>query len=355
MNKTVDRYIARMVGVSTLYVLLSLIAIFAFFEFIDELKRVGKGRYGIWEVAQFVLLSTPRVTYEFFPVAALIGSLIGLGTLNGNSELTVIRMAGMSLRRIAQPVVITGLVLSLAALLLGELLLPRSEQSARIMRSVAMADQITLKTRNGYWIRDGGNFINIRKVLPGNRVEDIFIYEYGNDYQLRASTHAKTAAYRNDGWQLEGIEQSFIEAGRITNRVLERATWESMLKPDLVNLVVVEPDMLSMYTLIDYIRYLKTNGQNTLRYQQALYLKMIYPLATAVMVLLALPIVLRAVRAINIGQRVVMGALIGLSFHLINKMSSQLGVVLQMNPLLTTAAPTFITLGVVVYLMSRLR
>lgn len=348
-----DRYLGRTVAGAATTVMVFLLAAFTFFTFLDELNDVGRGGYGVLAAAQFVMLRVPALAYQLFPVAALIGALLGLGTLVNNSEMVVIRAAGVSLLRTIGSVMKAGLVLMVIAMLIGELVAPWSEYLARNLRSVALTDQITLKTRNGFWARDGNSFINIRTILPGDRVADIYIYEFDESDALRVSTYAKAAHYEDNQWLLTDIEQTTFSEQQIDVRRIHRAAWESLLKPELIGMVVIDPNTLAMWDLVSYIRYLRDNAQSTLRYEQALWSKIVYPLATAAMVFLAVPMVLGSARVGSVGGRVLIGSLIGIAFHIVNQASGHLGVVFNFSPALSVLTPTLLIFAAALALLRR--
>ncbi len=353
--KIIDSYIRRTLIGSTITVMAGLIAIFTFFKFIDELDQVGRGSYGVLQVIQYVLLSIPTMAYEMFPMGALIGALLGLGSLMNHSEITVIRTSGISLMRTILSVMKAAAILMLIAMLIGEFIAPVSEELARTHRSIALSDQIALKTRHGFWARDGHSFINIRRILPANQVEDIYIYEFDEQDQLRVSTHAEKGRYEEGRWLLENLIQTDLTNEKLISKNLEKAAWDSMLNPELINIVVIKPNSLSIRGLLEYIRYLKINAQNALQYQQAFWTKVIYPIASGVMVFLAIPIVLLGrSRSASIGQRVVMGTVIGLVFHILNQASGHLGLLYEMNPLISAGLPTLLTLSIAALLIRRI-
>ncbi|MCC7412545.1 MAG: LPS export ABC transporter permease LptG [Gammaproteobacteria bacterium] len=351
--RILDRYIGRTVIGAIFVVEVVLVLVFSFFALIDQLDDVGRGNYGVMQMLAYVALSAPGLAYELLPMAALIGALIGLGTLVGNGELTVVRAAGVPLWRVIAAVVKAGFVVMIAALIIGELVAPPSEQAARNQRSIALAAQVALKTRNGFWARDGSSYINIRTVLPGDRVQDIYIYEFDRENRLQVASYARRALYADGQWLLEGLRQTDFRRAKVKRRLVPRAAWESLLNPDLISMVVINPNSLSMYDLVNYIGYLNENGQDARRYQQALWIKLIYPLATVVMVFLAVPMVFGSPRTGNIGQRVLIGAVIGLVFHVFNQGAANLGLVLDMNPALSVTLPTLAALVIAVLLMRR--
>jgi lipopolysaccharide export system permease protein len=351
--KILDRYIGRTVSAAILTAVVVLIGIFSFFSFVEELEEIGRGRYGPLQALAYVALSAPQLAYELFPIAALIGALTGLSLLAAGAELTVMRAAGVSLARTVLSVMKSGFVVMVIALLIGEFVAPPAEQLAQTRRSVALSDQITLKTRDGFWARDGNSYINIRRVLPGDRIEDIYIYEFDDGDRLQVSTRAGRAYYRDGEWRLEDIVQTDLRGDQLERRQIRQASWESLLRPELVNVVVTTPSSLSIAELVDYIEYLEANGQNTQRYRQALWIKLIYPVATAVMVFLAVPIVLGAARPAAVAQRVVIGCVIGLAFHVLNKASGALGLVFDIAPAVSATAPTIAIFAVALVLMRR--
>lgn len=351
--KILDRYIGWNIVAATATVLLALVAIFTFFAFIDQLEDLGRGRYGIGKIIVFVFFSVPTLAYQLFPMAALIGALIGFGTLMRNGELAVIRCVGVSKPRLVLAVMKAGGVLLATAMLVGEFIAPPSERFANDYRSIAINERVTFKSENGFWARDGDSYINIREILPGDQLRDVFIYEFGQDNRLKLSTYAEFAQYADGEWILENIAQTVLDEEGLQRRTLPEASWDSILKPDLLQMVTINPDSLSIWSLFKYSRFLRTNGQNAQRYEHVMWLKLAYPLATVVMVVLAVPMVLRASRSVTVGQRVLVGALIGLGFHLLNQAAGHLGVVYEIPPVISATGPAVLMTLVAGWLLAR--
>lgn len=351
--KILDRYIGMAVAMSSLLVMLVLLALFFFIDFVNNLNDVGKGNYDVVTAAQYVLLSQPRRIYELFPLAALLGTMLGLGALAAGSELTAIRAAGVSLTRIVLSVMKVAAVMMLGVVLIGELVAPKSEQYAQSLRSMALSSQIALDTRYGFWSRDGRSFINIRTMLPGGKFNDIYVYEFDDKQNLRVATHAARGQREGDKWLLEDIVQSEIAASGVSTRRVARAQWNSLLSPDVVGVVLVKPDRLSLWDLFQYIDYLQANSQNTQRYEIAFWVKLLAPLTTGVMVFLAIPFVFGSLRSVGMGQRVLVGSLIGVGFHLVNQISTHIGLVYELNPLLSALFPSTVFLLAALLLLSR--
>ncbi len=337
--KIYERYMTRILVQSTLLALTVLLAIFAFFSLFDQLEETGRGNYGVLQALEYVLLTLPHLAYELFPIACVIGSMATLGQLSHHSELAVLRTSGIARGSLILALCKGGLVLVLIAIVIGELIAPKAEQTAQHRRSVALTEQIALKTKYGFWSRDGQSFINIRKVLPGDRVEDIYIYEFDIDNELRASTFAKSAEYIDGQWILQEMEQTRITEQGLVRREMQLASWDSLLNPDVINLVVIKPQYLSFWGLLEYIAYLKHNDQNSLLYEQALWFKISRPFAMLLMVLMAVPLVGSGKRTISVGKRIMSGCVIGILFYIITQVSGNLGVVYQLNPVISIFMP----------------
>ena len=352
--KILDRHIRKTILTSIFTVLFILIGLFSFFEFIDELDDLGQGSYALLDVIKFVFLKIPSLAYEVFPLAGLIGCLIGLGTLMSQNEITVMRNAGISFQRIVFSIMKAGAVVILMAIVLGEAVVPVTEQYANYTRSVEINKQISLKTRNGLWVREGQSYLNVRTILPGNVIKDIYIYKFDDENRLVSSSHADTASYQKGNWQLKNVSQTHITDEVITQDTELDAIWSSLLQPELISLVSIEPESLSLFDLMSYTKYLKKNNRNSQAYRQAFWSKFIYPLSTGVMIFLAIPLVLGSVQTQNLGQRIFLGIVIGLVFHIVNQAMGNVGVVYKIPPLIAVVAPSLFTLMIGLYLMRRL-
>ena len=333
--------------------LFALVAIFSFFSLVDQLDDTGVGNYGVLEAIQYVLLTVPRLSYELFPIATVIGSMAALGILANSNELAVIRTSGISKLQLAYSLMKTGLIFILVSLLIGEIIAPISEQAAQQKRSVALTKQISLKTKHGFWSRDGDSYINIRKILPGDRVEQIYIYEFDSNHYLRSSIHAKHAEYDNDRWVLHDILKTDISEEAVTKTHYANAEWEALLNPEVINLVTIKPQYLSLYGLVSYIQYLKANNQSSKLYVQALWSKIVNPFAILAMILLAVCVVKCEGRAMGLGQRVFFGALIGIIFHLVNQVFGHLGTVYGVPAFISVSLPTILVLSYVYYTLNK--
>lgn len=348
----IDRYIGVVVLKSTLIVMLFLVALFSFFTFVDQLGNVGIGNYGTWQAAQYVVMLMPRVVYQMFPIAALIGVIIGLGALANNNELTVIRAAGVSINKILFSVMKTGVVFILLVIVLGEWVAPVSERYAQVHRSVAMSNTLTMGRKFGLWARDGLTFVNVQKILPKGRLGEVNIYEFNEDRSLGKMLEAREAYYVDNNWVLEDVTESRISREKINTENITTRKWMTTLSPDLLSIVIVKPETLSIVGLYQYINYLQENELEAERYELAFWSKLILPFVTGVMIVLAIPFVFGSLRSVSIGQRAMVGALVGIAFYIINQVFSYVGLVYHLNVFLSAVLPAA---GFCTYAIYRIR
>ena len=348
-----ERYIALTMLKATLMTLLVLVILLVFFTTMEELEDVGRGDYRAIDAFWVSVLAAPRYIFEAFPVAALLGSLVGLGSMGVHGELVAMRSAGFSLRQIVMAVMKTGLVMVSLVLVFGEVVAPRAEQHSEQHRTEKQQGQVTLRTEYGFWARDGQAFVNVRNVDAGGILRDIHVYEFGPDQQLHQHTHAASAIHRTDHWQMSDIETFSVGKDGIEAQRLTVARWDSLLDPDLLKAVVVQPAMLGLGELYRYIRVMRANGQSATDYEVAFWGKIATPLSTMVMLFIAVPFVLAHQRFVSMGERVFIGIALGMSFYTFSRGMSYVAVVYEFNPMLSALIPAVAFLAIGTLLMRR--
>lgn len=351
--RILDRYIAKSIVSTMIIVLFVLLALFTLFGFIDELKDVGKGNYDLGKALLFILMTLPGLSYQLLPMTSLLGCTIGLGILASNSELTAIRSAGVSLERIIWSVLKVGFAVVIIGVVVGEWLAPQTEQFAQTMRSVAKSSHLSLKGKQGLWAKDGTQYINVRKILPGQRLGDVYVYEVDHEHHVTHILHARSASYLNDQWVLENVKHSYFVKGKVIAQNEKTHEWKTVLSPDLLNVVTVKPATLSIYGLYQYIQYLDNNNLSSEQYRQTFWTKAVVPVVTLVMMLISIPFVFGPLRSVGAGHRILVGTLIGIGFHLVSQMFNYLGLVLEFKPAISALLPTTLAILILYWLMKR--
>ena len=338
---TLERYLAHQIWGAVGFVLAGFLALFAFFDLIGELRDLGNGDYHLRQIFTVVLLWIPAHAYELFPVAVLIGTLYVLAHLSSNSEYTVMRGAGLSPARAGAALVRIGLPFILATFVIGEWIAPYSEEAAQKLRMGAMSSLIGGQALgSGLWFKDERSFINVREARDARMLRDVRIYEFDGAYRLRVMSAAGRGEYVGGGvWRLVDVAQTqFAAQGPRTARFPE-AEWRSAVNPELLNVLIVVPERMSTWALYKYTQHLAGNRQKTERYEIAMWKKLFYPLATLVMMALALPFAYMHARSGMVGVKVFFGIMLGIFFHMLNSLFSHIGLLQNWPPVAAAAVP----------------
>ena len=348
--KIFSRYFWQETSISILMIMLGLLAMFSFFDLIQELDSLGRGNYDISKMLVFVLLSIPGHIYDVVPVAVLVGMMYSLGTLARNSELVVMRVSGLSIVNIGYILIKVGLLFTVLTFFVGELITPISEKMAQRLRIKATDSVIAQDFRSGLWVKDGKSFVNVETVLPDASLLNVHIYEFDENFKLRSISIAKKANFVNESWSLSQVTQTkyntfkTIEKNNVQTRFFNQANWKSSIRPELLNVLLVAPEKMSAWNLYSFIKHLATNKQKTTRYDVALWSKLIYPLACIVMVILALPFGFLQQRSGGTSAKIFIGVMLGVVYQIMNRVFTHLGVLNDWPPLMSAIAPTILFL-----------
>jgi lipopolysaccharide export system permease protein len=347
------RYLAKEIFLATLLVLAALLALFAIFDLIRELGDVGKGAYDLRNIVSYVLLSLPSHVYVIFPIAGLIGTLFALSRLSTQSELTVMRASGLSVTKLAVFIAIVGLGFAALIFAFGEVVSPVAEEAGKKLRLQATSSVVAQEFRSGFWVKDDLSFINIQNVTADTVLVDMRIYEFDKGYRLTSISLAKEARFAGQNrWELKDVQRTRFEGSRAIVEKLPTAYWNSVLTPDLLSSLKVQPEQMSISSLYAYIDFLRDNRQKTTRYELALWFKALRPLAVIVMMLLAIPFAMQSTRSGGVSGKLVLGMMIGIGFHFLSQMFSHLTLLNDWPAAVSALTPTLAFLCVALVMLA---
>ena len=335
------RYLWRAVMVPTLGLLFVLIVLNSLFALLHELEWLTE-QYQAWQAVMFVLTTSPRTLVEFMPMAILLGTLLGLGLLANSSELTVLRAAGVSTMRISWMVMRPAIFLLLVSALVGEYLAPYTEQVAQSNRALAESGGQALKSKYGYWHREGEEFIHINAVQPNGVLYGVTRYRYDAEDRLTETLFIQRAIFQGDHWFMEGISGSRLADQQVTAYRQDTGVWETSLTPQVLATVILKPEHLALAKLKEYADYLSRQGLEAGEYWLAFWQKLLQPLATLGMVLVATSFVFGPLREVTMGLRMTAGIATGLLFHYGQQFFGHMSLVFDTSPLFAATVPTVI-------------
>jgi lipopolysaccharide export system permease protein len=334
-----DRYIGATVLGATLLAWLVVSVLDALFVLLGQLGDIGRGDYGLTDALLYVLLGLPTRAWQAFPMAALIGVLLGLGNLAEQRELDAFRLAGCSTRRLVLAVVQAGALLLVALLLLGEGLAPRAQHLAQQLRSEAIFAGVGVQRDAGFWVRDGQRFIQVGRSESDGDLGGLVVYELAQGARLAQVTAAARARPRDGQWRLEDVSVTQFHADHIAVTREPRADWPALLEPRLARLLTRNPETLSLSELGEYIDYLRRNGSDVGIWRLNFWQRLAAPLETLAMLLLAAALVLGALGRRPLGQRLLVAVFAGLLFKLLAGVIAHAGLVYGLNAAASALLP----------------
>lgn len=352
-----DRYIGQAVISGVLTVLVIFITLYELFAFAGETDQIGQADYTIWLAIQYTLLLIPQHIYELFPLSMLLGTMLGLGWLASHNELVVIRTAGVSLLRIVLAVMKTAIMLMLIAIVIGEAIAPSLHQYATEQRIKALHKQIKVNTDYGLWARDGDTYINVNRVKNDGQLIGITLYQFGKDNSIQRHIQANQAVYddKQDVWKLLSVKETININNNFTVKHTKSMEWKTLLNLDMVKIVAIPPDLLSIWKLNNYIKYLKSNDLEYSKYELVFWTKVFGPLTILTMVLLAVPFVFGSMRQVSIGKQVLLGFLVGVTFFMLSRLIGQMGLVYGVPAAVSALLPTLIVISLTMWSYKRIR
>lgn len=332
-------YCGKFVLGAILLVLLIVVAIDSIAALVDGLGEI-RNDFTFRAVLAHVALTMPSRIYEYVPLSSLIGCLIGLGVLANNSELTIMRTAGVSLLQIIGFTLRPVVFLIIAAMLMGEYIVPFTEQFAESRKMFLRSGKDMQELDGGIWNREGREFMHFNAVYPGGVLFGVSRYSFDHEQRLQQASFAERATYQEGGYWLE-------EKGKVTTFLSDRTLvssfstrkWQSGMTPDLLRLVVVPPKSLGLQDLAEYSHYLQSEERDSSRYELAFWSKALQPLTIAGLVLVAISFIFGPLRESTMGYRVFAGVIAGVVFRTAQDMLGPASLVFGFSPLIAVLAP----------------
>ncbi|QWE20132.1 LPS export ABC transporter permease LptG [Polynucleobacter sp. AP-Kolm-20A-A1] len=360
-----ERYLARQIYVAFGFILFALVALFLFFDILSELGSV-QGQYTLPLALLHVLLKAPSRISEIIPIAGLIGSIYVFAMLASQSEFTILRIAGLDIKRSLITLTKISLPLVILTLVMSEWVGPYTEAKSDQIRMKALGSSYTSQFRTGVWVKDrlrdedgsgpvrpGVRYVNVGKIDKDNEISNIRMYEFDDSYHLLSIRSANSGYFDETGiWVLNDVTETRFKETKQSdplNAVFSAHTFnhpiltlESEVTPQILSVLLISPEKMSIVSLGRFISHLRDNKQDAQRHSIAFWKKVVYPFTIFVMLALALPFAYMKVRAGGVGIKVFGGIMLGMSFQLFNSLFSNVGLLGSWPALLTALTPPLV-------------
>lgn len=364
--KTIRRLIYVEVLQAVAFVSVGFLALFFFFDLVEELPNVGRGiqPYRMTQVLVYVALRMPNHLYELLPIAVLIGTIFVMARFAQSSEYTILRTSGLGPWRALRTLLLLGLGFTVLTFATGDYLAPLSSRTAQLLKS-RMDGGISVGS-TGAWLKERQRYlsynVNVKSLTPEGQMRGIRIFEADSRGYLVSITQAQRATFGDAAWVLQDVDRTEFNVGSGTSSRVERMKmaslrWPSEITQEMVSVALLKPDRMSTIALFQYIQHLSANAQTSQRYEIEFWRKVFYPLSCMVMVVLALPFAYLHFRSGGITSYVFGGVLIGISFFLLNNVFGYIGNLQNWLPWVASGAPgliyMMISLGAFTWLVLR--
>lgn len=351
--KTIRRLIYGEVLSAVGFVTLCFLALFFFFDFVEEIHSIGRhgaAEYKLIHALGYVALMIPSHLYELLPIAVLIGTIIVMARLAKSSEYTILRTSGLGPWRALKTLLALGLAYVLLTFAIGDYLAPLADRSAQLLKA-RYQGRITVG-HTGAWLKERQAYsqfaVNVAALESDGSMRGLRIFEFDNRGFLRSVLQAESATHGSaDAWTLKQVVRTEFPDRDTDSAHIERAQvdsfhWPNQISAEMVSAALLKPERMSTIGLFQYIRHLDLNGQSAQRYQIEFWKKVFYPLSCLVMVVLALPFAYLHFRSSGITGYVFGGVMAGISFFLLNNVFGYIGNMQSWQPWLTAALPGMI-------------
>jgi len=347
-------YMMRTIVASTGMVLVVLLALAGLFEFIGELDDI-KGDYQTPQVILFTALRLPNLAFEMLPVAALIGSLLGLGALAGHSEIIVMRSAGLSVTRLAGMVAVSGAVMLVLTGLLGEFIGPPLDFYARDMRMEARYQKDDDLGKDA-WVKDGPVYLHLERVNSEFDFGSIYLFRFDNENKLASIAQAENSGIDDqDNWILENLRETRFRNDGVQVVESSLAVESFEVNAELLGNSLAKPLSLSARGLLVYIDYLKRNNLDASQYESEIWYRASRTLTVLIMPILSLAFVFGSLRSGGAGGRLMIGVVVGLAYYLASETLANSGQVFDLNPAIVNWLPLLVLCAITVIALRRVR
>jgi len=350
-----DRYIAKTLLTFTIIVLVVWTSIYSFFNFLAELSSVGKDGYTILSAFAYIILQLPEVAYKQASPIILLGSILGMGHLATTGQLLIFRVSGASILKITLLTLKNSLIFILFFICIGEFLAPVSSNLAKSSKSNAMGNSSASINQNGFWIRDGDNFINVKKNIDGTLFSGITVIEVNSSNKIERVIKSENALFDGNSLDMSGSEIFSIDESSSFDRISlkERNSYDKTVSfdQDLIDSLEKEPEDLSTWTLIKQIRFLSDNKLRSGVFEVELYKRLIQPVTLMAMILLAMLFIFGSTREVTLGRKIFFGVALGLSFEMLSRVASAMALSFDFSPLLSSILPSIVVMFISIILL----
>lgn len=323
-NRILHRYVIReYLNIFSLS-LSSLLLIYVVVLFFQKVNQFVEYKAPVYLIFLYLLYKIPEVIFQWtLPYGVLLATLLTLGMLSRNNEITAMKAGGVSLYRITFPLFLIVFFIGLCSFLGNEYLVPLGNQKTRYLLKVQLRGESTASSFKNYniWYRSNNHIFSIQLLDPKKKALNGFtLYEINDQFRCIQRIDANEVKWIGGKWKFfNGSVRNFNEGDSIRMTPFEEIelflpeNWESFQG------IEQESEEMSYTKLRTYIQRIQAAGYDSTRYLVDLYAKLSYPFLNFIMILIGIPFALKTGRsggvALSIGVSVLIGFVYGVTFY----------------------------------------
>jgi lipopolysaccharide export system permease protein len=324
-----DRYIIKEYLTVILLILVSIISIYLIIDFFGKIRMFMSNSATVRQIAAHFFFMIPFIISQTTPAVVLLATLMTFGTLSKHNEIVAMKANGISLYRMALPVMAIGVLISVFLFLFSEFVTPQSYYKAEYIRRIEVQKREALGTfkQNQIWYRGSKGIYNFKMFdINTNTLNGITINYLDEGFNLTKRVDADKAEWKNNQWIFHNVLITTFHEG--TFPALERAATKALELPETpadFNTAQKDADKMSFFELWAYIQKLQSDGYDATRYLVDLHGKVAISLVSILLVVIGICFSLRSERSGGVSQSIGAGIVIGFSYWLIFAFSLSLG------------------------------
>jgi len=350
-----ERYITKTLLSFTFVVLVIWLGVYSFFNFLSEMSSIGQVNYTTLEAFRYIAFQIPEVVYKHASPVILLGCVLGMGHLATTNQLLVFRVSGSSILKLTIFTIKSALIFIIIVISIGEFLAPLASNEAEKGRSKALGLSFASQNQEGFWIRDGENFISVQKNIDGKLFSGVTIIEVNSSNKIETVTTSENVKFDGKSLEMDDSEIFSIDSSDVIDHIsfkkLKSFNKEVSFDQDLIDSLKKEPEDLTTWNIIKQIQFLSDNKLRSGVFEVELYKRLIKPVTLVAMILLTMLFVFGSTRDVTLGRKIFFGISVGLSFELLSRIGGAMALSFDFNPVMSAVLPTFVVMVVATILL----
>lgn len=346
-----NKYIIKTITTHTFFVLLVLLGVYTLFSFLAEMSNIGIKNYNLGQVFLFIALTIPGHLYELAPIIILLGVMLGLGSLAKNSEIIVLRAAGLSFYYFVQQVLKVGIFFVIIAMIVGEIIAPKLDKIAEHQKMQAL--NRTIEKPNQNWFKYKNTFIHIDQRIDA-QLKNVSLIKINDFNTIKQITTSDKAYYSDNNFALNKVKHyQFSPTQKISYQTQNNKNIKIPAEKNILTIELI-PKNLSLLALYQQIQFLKNNMINSRFYEVEFYKRAMMPIVLFLMLLLAIPFVFGSLRDDSLAKKTFLAIMLSIVFQLGNQLSLQSALFYEYSPLVGAITPLILMIILIYYLFKKI-